>query len=208
MLTILPREHGATMIWLSATLLAFATLPEAPPALPAGLFLALSATALLALGAATRASRAILRLERSRTVLPALAGGLTLLTPAGHLAMTGGLAASIAGTWGVFYGSTVLTVAFAQEVVRGVLGSAAPRPARFLVPGLLGLSAATLALGSFHVLPLAALLLIAPLLVLWSSIWLLPPAGSTRKAQIRAVGFRLTGSMAAFIVLASIVVRL
>jgi hypothetical protein len=204
---LLPREHGATVIWACSVMLAFAALPALPAPLPALAFLALALVVLLAVSAATFGSRAVRRLERHGTLLPAASGALTALFPAGHGVMAGTLAPPVAGAWILFLGTTVLEVSLARAVVRGLLGKPAVPPWR-LAPAFAALAATAIALVLLRVLPAAALASLAPVPALAISLRLRPPSRHPRASGVRDVGLRMSASLLAFVVVVVAALRL
>ncbi len=69
---ILPREHGATVIWLSSLILALANLDEAPSAIGLAVFVTASVAALVLLAKLTGGSATVIRIERNIILLPIL----------------------------------------------------------------------------------------------------------------------------------------
>lgn len=204
----LPREHGATVIWLASVVLALLTLPEVPDAIGSAVFALGSLTALLLLAWLTSRSAVLVRLERNPVLTPVLSSPLTLIVPFGRLVMIGDLPPATIGLWLVFLTYTTTGVVYTGDAVRAVVRGSSPGW------GLLLLSAAfvvamALVLSAVGWLPTASLVIVVPLLA--HRLAAGPSrafASLPRPQRIRRLGVAQSANMLAAAVLLAAVLRL
>ena len=205
----LPREHGATVIWLSSLILALATLDEAPSAIGLAVFVTASVAALVFLTRLTSSSVAMMRLERDIVLLPVLSGLLTLVVPFGQLIMLGHLPPSILSVWLLFLTYTMAGVVYTRIAVRAILGRMAPSLANCVIPVSFILVAEVAVLSAIGSLHPAAAIIVAPSLVWWLAITALSRSeGSSRTGIIRRVGVTQSANMIAVAIILAVVSRL
>ncbi len=205
---LLPREHGATAIWLASVLLALLALPGWPSLLAAIIFGAGSLLALLLVGALTGRSAVLLRLERNPNLLPALSSPLTLIVPFGYVLMAGTLSLAILSVWLVFLVYTTTGIVYTGEAVRAILKEAAPAW-RWLLFSAALLVAESAALAELGWLSLASLAVLAPLFVHCLAVRVHPASEPVPRARrIRAVGFAESANLIAAAVILALVSRL
>ncbi|MBI2937480.1 MAG: hypothetical protein HYY22_04675 [Thaumarchaeota archaeon] len=206
---ILPREHGATVIWFVSVLASILVITALPSPAFLILFLAVSIAVLLSAGQLTSHSRTLVRIQRNRFFLPILSSSLTLIMPLGEFIMFGGLSARVFAAWLLLFTYTVVSVSLIQLKVQGFLKGKEVSSKRIVVPGLAVLAGEGVLLASAGIMHPAVILSLTPLLVMW--IYLSRrrvEEKSNRVKMIKRVGFQQTGNMIAFILILAIVTRL
>lgn len=187
---VLPREHGATVIWLSSLVLALGTLREAPGVVGLVAFVVASALALVLLAQLTSRSVAVMRMERDPILLPTLSGALTLVVPLGHLAMVGRLPAEVLAVWLLFLTYTVAGVFITRIGVRAILRRTTPALSGSILLASVALGAEAILLSAFGSLRIEAAAVLAPLFAYWRAIEYLSRSKVVARAGIvRSVGF-------------------
>jgi hypothetical protein len=106
---ILPREHGATVIWFVSILALMLIITTVPPPQFLILFLVASVAILLSAGQITSRSQKLIRIQRNRLFLPVLSSSLTFILPLGEIIMFGILSGKVL-LFGYFYSPTRLLV--------------------------------------------------------------------------------------------------
>ncbi len=196
---LLPREHGATIIWLSATICAVATLPAMPSPVHLLFFIGASILFLVFIGFITSNSKVVMRMERNRVVLLLTSGLLSLIIPFGHLIMFWQITMRVMAIWLLFAIYTAIGVVYIQEAVRAFRNRRRPVLAVFVVSGtaIYVIVAITLHfIGWLNVVSVAAVI---PLFVLW--LWMrrwVPPEGLPKVRIVKKIGLRQTANMLAF----------
>ena len=206
---ILPREHGATVIWFVSVLASILVITALPSPAFLILFLAVSTVVLLSAGQLTSHSRTLVRIQRNRFFLPILSSSLTLIMPLGELIMFGSLSARVLVAWLLLFTYTVVSVSLIQLKVQGFLKGKEVSSKGIVVPGLAVLAGEGVLLASAGIMHPAVILSLTPLLVMW--IYLSRrrvEEKSNRVKMIKRVGFQQTGNMIAFILILAIVTRL
>jgi hypothetical protein len=203
---LLPREHGATVIWFCSLLLTFGTL-QAPPSPVSGVgFLAASTLALVLIARLTSGSKAIARLEHSPTLLPVLSGLLTLIVPLGQIVMVGRFSTSGLAAWLVFLTYGCSGAIYTRDLVRSILSETPPKWTSFNFSAAL-LAAEIVTLSMINWFSIAAMAVIVPLTVHRIVVpSLIQRKSSSRIARIRLLGLAQTGNLiaaVAIVVLAS-----
>ncbi len=202
---ILPREHGATVIWLSATLMAVLTMmPVSPSLLRLALFLGASVTILPLTARLTGRSPTLLRIQRNRLFLPIISGGLTLITPLGYYIVFGTISPKALAIWMLFLTYTTVSVTIIQRKVQELLQRKESSPTLILLPGLAVFTAESVLLSSIGLLHPTIILSLAPLLLM--GLYLRSQHGLEAKSDlrikaIRRIGFQQTGNMIAFVLI-------
>ena len=205
---LLPREHGATVIWLSSLLLAIGMLPEQPSALGVFVFLAASVLALVIIGKLTSGSKVIIRLERNPILLPVVSGLLTLIVPLGHIVMVGPLSLPVLACWLVFLVYCSSGVVYTRDLVRSVLKETAPTWTSFVLSTIF-IVIMVVTMSTLDWLSLAALAILVPFAVHRAVVLLLiQRGGSSRVERIRRVGFLQAGNLMAAAIILAVVSRL
>ncbi len=205
---LLPREHGATAIWLASVVLAFLILPEVPGLLPSFAFVGVCLAALLAVAALTGRSAVLIRLERNPNLLPALSSPLTLIVPLGYLILAGPLTWTILAAWLIFLVYTATGIVYTGDAVRAVLKDAPPG-GRWLVVSAVLLAAESVAFAGLGWLPVASLAVLVPLLAHRLALRIRPSSGSVPKARrIRYLGMAESANLLAAAVILALVARL
>ncbi len=206
---LLPREHGATVIWFVSVLASILTITVLPSPMLLILFFIVSIAVLLSAGQLTSHSHTLVRVQRNRLFLPILSSSLTLIMPLGELIMFGALSERVLAFWLLLFTYTIVSVSLIQMKVQGLLKGEVVSSKHIVVPGLIALVAEGLLLASAKIIHPAVIFSITPLLVTW--IYLsrrrVGETGS-RVKTIRRVGFQQTGNMIAFIAILSIITRL
>jgi hypothetical protein len=205
---LLPREHGATAIWLSSLLLAFGVLREPPCILGLIVFLAASLLELVLTARITSGSLAIVRLERNATLLPVLSSLLTLIVPLGQIIMVGQLSIPVLAAWLVFLAYCSSGVIYARDLVRSVLKETPLRWTSFSFSAIFIL-AVVVVMNAVNWLSIAAVALLAPLAV--HRVVVLPlirRKASSRVDRIREVGFSQAGNLITASIVLALVSRL
>ena len=204
---LLPREHGATAIWLSSVLLALVTL-EKPPWLPGVVvFLAVSVITLVATGRMTGGSRFIARMERNAFLLPVLSSILTLLVPVGQILIVGQVDVRFLALWLVFLTYCASGVVYTRDLVRSVLKDA-PLPWASFSLSLILVLVEVVALNAVHQLSFAALAIFVPLIIhRIIVVSLVERKGASKLERIRAVGFTQAGNLVAAALILAWVLR-
>jgi len=123
---VLPREHGATVIWLASLVLALGAITATPSPVRLAAFVTAAVLALLFLARLTSGSVAVMRMERHAVLLPALSGFLTLVVPAGELVVLGRLTPPVLAAWLLFATYTVAGVVLTRAGVRAILKRRTP----------------------------------------------------------------------------------
>jgi hypothetical protein len=205
---ILPREHGATVIWFSSLLLAFGTLRERPWAPGVVLFLTASVLMLILTGRLTSGSIAVARLERNRTLLPVLSSLLTLIVPLGQIVMVGQLSLPVLAAWFLFLTYCSSGVVYTQDLVQSVLKETPPMWTSFnLSAVIIVVEVATL--NAVNWLSIAAVAIFVPFSVYRVVVLsLIQRRGSSRVERIRGVGFAQAGNLIAAVFILALVSRL
>jgi len=205
---LLPREHGATAIWFSSVLLAFGMLREPPWTPNAVVFLAASVLALVLIGRLTTGSIVIVRLERSRTLLPVLSGLLTLIVPLGQIIMVAQLSLPVLAAWLIFLTYCASGVVYTRELVRSVLKEASPTWTSFNLSAVF-IVAEVVTSNVVNCLSIATVAIIVPLIVHRVVVLrLIKRRGSSRIERIRGVGFAQTGNLLAATIILALVSKL
>lgn len=205
---LLPREHGATVIWFSSLLLAFGTLPEPLWVPGVVVFLAASVLVLVLIGRLTSESTAIVRLERNRTLLPVLSSLLTLIVPLGQVVMVGQLSLPVLAAWLVFLTYCSSGVVYTRDSVRSVLKEAPPTWTSFSLSAVI-IVVEVVALSAANWLSIAAIAIVVPLSVNRVVVLSLNQRrGSSRVERIRRVGFAQAGNLIAATIILGLVSRL
>ncbi len=205
---LLPREHGATAIWLASVVLAFLILPEVPGLLPTAAFVGLCLAALLLVAALTGRSAVLIRLERNPNLLPALSSPLTLIVPLGHLIMAGLLTRTVVAAWLVFLAYTATGIVYTGDAVRAVLRDAHPN-LRLLAASAVLLAAESAAFAALGWLSIASLAVLAPLLAHRLAIRSRPSSESAPKVRrIRNLGMAESANLLAAAAILALVARL
>jgi len=209
MMRILPREHGATGIWLASLVLAFASLSGPPPLVGLAAFIVISILALLVLGQITASSAELIRLERNRVILPLASGSLTMIVPLASLIMAGQLPVAILAAWLVFLTYTVGGVAYTQAAVRAVKRREPPSLAVFVLPISSALIIEAVVFEMAGWLHIASVAVVVPLFLHWLAI------GKPQRSDeipmgriIRRVGFTQMANMIAVTMILAVVLRL
>jgi hypothetical protein len=205
---MLPREHGATVIWFSSLLLAFGTLRERPWAPGVVLFLTASVLMLILTGTLTSGSIAVARLERNRTLLPVLSSLLTLIVPLGQIVMVGQLSLPVLAAWFLFLTYCSSGVVYTQDLVQSVLKETPPMWTSFnLSAVIIVVEVATL--NAVNWLSIAAVAIFVPFSVYRVVVLsLIQRRGSSRVERIRGVGFAQAGNLIAAVFILALVSRL
>ena len=206
---VLPREHGATVIWLSSLIIALATLDEAPSVIGLAAFVTASVAALVLLAKLTGGSAAVMRIERNIVLLPILSGLLTLIVPLGHVLMLGQLSKSILAVWFLFLTYTVAGVVYTRIAVRAVLGRTKSSLATCMIPVSFILVAEVAVLSAIGWLHSAAAIIVGPSLFWWLAITSLSESeASSRTGIVRRVGIMQSANMIAVSIILAVVSRL
>ncbi len=206
---ILPREHGATAIWLASFILAFATLSGPPPLAGLAAFIIISVLALLVLGQITGSSTELMRLERNRVVLPMASGSLTMIVPLASLVMAGRLPTTILAVWLMFLTYTVGGVAYTQAAVRAIKRREPPALAVYILPISSALIIEAVVLEMAGWLHVASVAVVVPLYLHWLAVRKPPRSGDVPMGKIiRGVGFKQMANMIAVTVILAVVARL
>jgi len=205
---LLPREHGATVIWLSSSLLAFGTLRELPSTLSVVVFLAASVLALVFIGRLTSRSTVIVRMERNTVLLPVLSGLLTLITPLGQVLMVGLLSLPVIAAWLVFLTYSSLGVVYTRDLVRSMLNESPPTWITLALSAVF-IGAEVLILNALSWLSMLAVTIILPLtfhrVVVLS---LVQRKASSTVERIRRVGFVQAGNLIVATIILALVTKL
>ena len=191
---LLPREHGATVIWFSSLLLTFGALREPPWAPGVVVFLAASVLVLVLIGRLTSGSIVIARLEQNLILLPVLSSLLTLIVPLGQIVMVGQLPLPVLAAWLVFLTYCSSGVAYTRDLVRSILKESPPTWTVFSLSAVF-IVAEVVTLNALNWLPIAAVTIIVPLTlhrVVVPS--LIQRKGSSKVERIREVGFTQPGT--------------
>jgi hypothetical protein len=205
---LLPREHGATVIWFSSLLLTFGALREAPWAPGVVVFLAASVLVLFLIGRLTSGSIVIVRLEQNLILLPVLSGLLTLIVPLGQIVMVGRLSLPVLAAWLVFLTYCSSGVAYTRDLVRSILKESPPTWTAFSLSAVF-IVAEVVTLNAVNWLSIAAVTIIVPLTlhrVVVPS--LIQRKGSSRVECIRRVGFTQAGNLIAATIILALVSKL
>ena len=194
---LLPREHGATVIWFASLLLAFAALRKPPNWFGLIVYVGVAVVALVLLGRFTKRSAMVARLERSRVLLPALSASLTVLIPVGQLLMVGQLSRPVLSAWLVFLTFVAAGVVATRELVRDILKARSTTWAGLVGAGtVLAAEGATLAL--VHWLSPVAITVVVPLtLQRWFATRRIRNERIPRSQRIRFLGFTQSASLVA-----------
>lgn len=207
---ILPREHGATVIWAASILMSLLTLRASPPPMRLAIFLAAAIAILISAGQLTGRSQTLIRIQRNRLFLPILSGSLTLITPLGDAFMFGNISGKSAAVWLLLLTYTVVSVSLIQTKVQGLLREKDAPAKQIVAPGLFILTVEVLLLSSVGLMHLAALFSLTPLAVTW--IYLSRGLAGGKKRDrvkvIRRIVFQQTGNMIAFVVILALLTRL
>jgi hypothetical protein len=200
---LLPREHGATVIWFSSLLLAFGMLRKPPSSAGFAVFLAASVLGLLLTGELTSRSTVVVRMERHAILLPVLSGLLTLITPLGQVLMVGQLSPSVLAVWLVFLAYSSSGVVYTRDLVRSMLKESPPTWTNFSLSAVF-IVAEVVTLNALNWLSIIALAIVVPLTVHRVAVlWMIKRRGYSAVERIRSVGFVQTGNLiAATIILA------
>jgi len=205
---LLPREHGATVIWFSSVLLAFGTLREPPWTPGVIVFLAASVLAPVITGRLTSRSTVILRLQRNQIVLPVLSGLLTLIVPLGQIVMVGRLSFPFLAAWLVFLTYSSLGVVYTRDMVRSMLKESPPTWTSFSLSAVF-IVAEVIALNAINRLSILALAIVVPLTVhRVIALSLIQRKASSTVERIRSVGFVQTGNLIAATIILALVSKL
>jgi len=205
---LLPREHGATVIWFSSLLLTFGALREAPWAPGVVLFLAASVLALVLIGRLTSGSIVIVRLEQNPILLPILSILLTLIVPLGQIVMVGHLSLPVLAAWLVFLTYCSSGVVYTRDLLRSILKELRPTWTAFsLSAGVIVAEVVTL--NAINWLSIAAVTIVVPLAVHRMVVLsLIQRKGSSMVERIRRVGFTQAGNLIAATIILALVSKL
>jgi len=206
---VLPREHGATVIWLASLVLALASLAATPSLVRLAAFLAAAVIALVLLGRFTASSVAVMRMERDAVLLPVLSGLLTLVVPAGELAMLGRSSPPILAAWLLFATYTMAGVVLTRVGVRAILKRRTPAMAGGVLLVAAVVAAEAVAVHWLGWLDIASVAILVPLVVYWRGIVRLSRSEETPRTRVvRRVGFAQSGNVVAVAVILAVVLRL
>lgn len=164
----LPREHGATIIWLSSLVVALLSLREPPDLSRLLLFLASSVAILRTMSFLGRSSATIIRAERNSTLLPLMSCSLTLIAPLGSYLMANQVSVRDATVWLLLVTYTAVTVPLTQRTVRNIVFNEHKPVTPIGLGGTLLLALESLLFSSLGWINLAATLSVLPLLVSWT----------------------------------------
>ena len=205
---LLPREHGATVIWFSSLLFTFGCLREPPWTPGVVAFLAASVLALILIGRATSGSIAIIRLERNPILLVILASLLTLIVPLGQIIMVGQLSLSVLAAWLVFLTYSSSGVLYTQHLVRSVVKETPPTWTSFSLSAFF-IVTEVITLNAFNLLSIVAVAILMPLIVhRVIALSLIQRKSSSRVERIRVVGFAQAGNLIAAAIILALVSKL
>jgi len=206
---ILPREHGATVIWLASLVLALASLTATLSPVRLAGFVAAAVLALVLLGRFTSGSVAVMRMERHAVLLPLLSGLLTLVVPVGELVMLGRSSPPILAAWLLFATYTMAGVVLTRVGVRAILRRRTPAMARGVLLVAAVVAAEAVAVHWLGWLDVASVAILVPLVVYWrGNVRLSRSEETPRTRVVRRVGFAQSGNMIAVAAILAVVLRL
>jgi hypothetical protein len=206
---ILPREHGATVIWLASLVLALASLTATLSPVRLAGFVAAAVLALVLLGRFTSGSVAVMRMERHAVLLPLLSGLLTLVVPVGELVMLGRSSPPILAAWLLFATYTMAGVVLTRVGVRAILRRRTPAMARGVLLVAAVVAAEVVAVHWLGWLDVASVAILVPLVVYWrGNVRLSRSEETPRTRVVRRVGFAQSGNMIAVAAILAVVLRL
>lgn len=204
----LPREHGATVIWLASAVLGLLALPQVPPALGMIIYACGCLGALLLLAWITGRSAVLVRMERNPAMTPILSAPLTLLVPFGHVVMLGSLTPGAVALWLLFLVFTITGVVYTGDAVRALLRGARPGWGRLVASAVL-VGAAELVLSAAAWLPVPCIAILVPLLVHRFTAGSPTALAHLSKAErIRRVGFAQAANLLAAASILAVAVHL
>lgn len=199
---LLPREHGATVIWLSSSIVALLSLHRPPEPARLLLFMAVSTAFLEAAALITRSSRTVLRAKGDPVLLPLMSSSLTLVAPLGTYLMDDHLPVGAAATWLLLLTYTWVSVLLARRTVRNAVLDEHKALTPMVLGGALLLGFESLSFSFLGWIHPAAVLSVLPLLVAWllagRADSALSPREENKRGRIRRIGLLQTGSMLAF----------
>jgi len=206
---LLPREHGATVIWFASLILALGAITATPSPVRLAAFLAAAVLALLLLARVTSGSVAVMRMERHPVLLPALSGLLTVVVPAGELVAFGQTSPPVLAAWMMFATYTIGGVVITRSGVRAILKRQPPEVAREVVVVAVIVAAEALAVDAVGWLHVASVGVLAPLVAYWRGIVRLSRSDETPRTRVvRRVGFAQSANMIAVAAILAIALRL
>lgn len=118
---ILPREHGATVIWFVSILASVLTIPFVPSISRISIFFIVSAVILMLTSYITNVAPILIKIRRNQIILPIISGGLTLITPLGHFIMFGTVNETIFSVWVFLLTYTIFSVFFIQKKIKSLI---------------------------------------------------------------------------------------
>jgi len=117
----LPREHGASAIWLSSTILALLSLCEINDYARLLLFLFASIFVLKIVAVIGRSNAALIQAERNPVFLIILSSILTLVMPFGNFFISNGFSMNVFPIWLLLLVYTLINVVYIRINVRRIL---------------------------------------------------------------------------------------
>ena len=117
----LPREHGATVIWLSSTILALFSSCVINDYVRLTLFLFASISILKIVAVIGRSNTALIQAERNPVFLIILSSILTLIMPFGNFLISNSFSMNVFPIWLLFLIYTLINVIYIRINVRRIL---------------------------------------------------------------------------------------
>ena len=117
----LPREHGATVIWFSSTILALISSCEINDYTRLILFLFASISILKIVAVIGRSNTALIQAERNPVFLLILSGILTLILPFGNFFISNSFSMNVFPIWLLLLIYTLINVVYIRINVRRIL---------------------------------------------------------------------------------------
>jgi hypothetical protein len=204
----LPREHGASVIWLSSMILLI-SLSELTNPFQIILTIVFSLAVLEFIALISRRSYSIILAEKNPLFLILLSGSVTLIVPIGFYLITNHFLIKTAVTWLLLFTYTTLNVFLSQRSVQNILFNEKKSISLVVLGGTLLLATENLFYALSGLMPSLIFVSMTPFLLtlfLSKKIERISSDGSVPKtALIRKVGLLQSANLISFSIIVSII---
>jgi len=208
---ILPREHGATVIWFASILTAFLTMSTYPSVLNILIFLSVSFAILILIAQMTSFSLMIIQMQLNEFILPIITGLLTSITILGYYIMFETVSTKNLGIWLLLLTFTIISVTLVQKEVQGLLRMKENPISHIVILGLGVFSVEFIFIISIGLMHPSIILSIAPLISMWIYLKRNHMAKSNTNSKvkiIRGIGYFQSWNVIIFVLILSVLSRL
>ncbi len=201
---ILPREHGATVIWFVAILASVFSISYTPSILRIFMFLIVATAILMLTSYLMNVAPTIIKIRKNRFLLPIISSILTLITPLGHYIMFGTINGKIFSVWIFLLTYTIFSVVLIQRKILSLIQRSKYTSLFILFGSIIIFSVETFFISLFGWMHQFIVLTTIPLIVMWfylRSQHISDKFLKSKKKAIRSIGIFQTINMVFFIIL-------